>query len=208
MQKAIIFTFVLLMICLGCSPAEKAEDLAALSGKSGKSLSAGQMKAELESLRECCDENARSMGAECCLQLDQMMSAHSSSTTGQADSSFQAGRSINVPPEVAKRWIAVLLKVSKKDGTAQEVTIKVGEEKKIDNTPLSVKIEAFLPSFSMNEQEITSRGAQPVNPAARVRISEEGQADWSGWLFAKMPDVHSFPHESWRVELVGGLEQE
>ena len=60
----------------------------------------------------------------------------------------------------------------------------------------------------MDESGITSRSTETHNPAARVVISEEGMADYEGWLFAAMPEIHPFPHDRYQVLLVEGIPAE
>ena len=42
----------------------------------------------------------------------------------------------------------------------------------------------------MDEGGIMSRSAETQNPAARVVITGDGAADYEGWLFAAMPEIH------------------
>ena len=62
--------------------------------------------------------------------------------------------------------------------------------------------------FVMDESGITSRSADPNNPAVRVVISENGAVDYEGWLFAAMPGIHPYPHERYRVLLIEGIAAE
>ena len=57
----------------------------------------------------------------------------------------------------------------------------------------------------MDDSGITSRGAEPTNPAVRVVITEAGQESYEGWLFATMPEIHPFPHDRYGVFLVEGI---
>jgi len=46
---------------------------------------------------------------------------------------------------------------------------------------------------------------ETLNRAPRIVISEDGMANYQGWLFAAMPEIHPFPHDRYQVLLVEGI---
>jgi len=115
---------------------------------------------------------------------------------------------VKVDEAIAAQWPKVKLAFGPKDGKLEEIVMAVGKKKKLPNTPFEVEVQYFLPSFKMSDAGIVSDGAEPTNPAARILIREAGKPDWSGWLFAKMPDVHAFEHDAYKVILVAGVPKE
>jgi hypothetical protein len=116
---------------------------------------------------------------------------------------------ITLDPEIADDWQAIRVRVVQletMDETFHDIVI--GEEAPLGDTGLTLRAVAFLPDFVMSEAGITSRSADPQNPAARVVIIEEGKDDHEGWLFGAMPEIHAYPHELYGVMLVEGVPAE
>ncbi len=116
---------------------------------------------------------------------------------------------ITLDPEIADDWQAIRVRVvhlETMDETFHDIVI--GEEAPLGDTGLTLRAVAFLPDFVMSEAGITSRSADPQNPAARVVIIEEGKDDHEGWLFGAMPEIHAYPHELYGVMLVEGVPAE
>ncbi len=107
---------------------------------------------------------------------------------------------------IRKAWTGIKVKVVDiKSGKASTYDVPFGTAKPLGDTGLVLTAENFIPDFVMAADGITSRSAEPKNPAAHVVISEEGKPDFKGWLFAAMPDIHPFAHEKYRVLLVAGI---
>ncbi|MEE4271074.1 MAG: hypothetical protein V2I67_05350 [Thermoanaerobaculales bacterium] len=116
---------------------------------------------------------------------------------------------IHLDPETAGDWSAVKIRLVELATMAESFhEVPVGGSAVLGDSGLTLLAEAFIPDFVMDENGITSRSAEPANPAARVVISEDGAADYTGWLFAAMPEIHPFPHETYGVVLVEGIPAE
>ena len=116
---------------------------------------------------------------------------------------------IHLDPATAGDWSAVKVRlVELATMTESFHEVPVGGSAVLGDSGLTLLVEAFIPDFVMDGSGITSRSAEPVNPAARVVISEDGAADYTGWLFAAMPEIHPFPHETYGVVLVEGIPAE
>jgi hypothetical protein len=115
-------------------------------------------------------------------------------------------RAVVVPEEVKAKWKAVKLVIEDKAAkTSKEYTVAVGTELAVPNTKLIVKVLAYLPDLRVGENDITSASNKPNNPAAQVVVREVGKKEWNGWLYAKLPEIHAFPHENIGMRLVGGV---
>jgi len=207
MNRWTLLVLLVALLAWGCTAAEKADDLAALAGGAPAADAKAQMAAKLAELQECCDENSRAMEAECCVELDRMTAAHGNPAGDAAMPQFKAGRPVDVPAEIAARWPAVRLQAGPKE-TPKELVVDVGAKTQVPGTTLEVEVIAFVPTFKMTDGAITSDGAAPRNPAAKVVVREPGREEWSGWLFANMPQVHAFEHEKFTVILLSGVTQE
>ena len=112
---------------------------------------------------------------------------------------------IEVPEEVAARWKAVIVAVIDKATSGQrEFMVDIGEKAPLGETGLTLLVEAFLPAFQMAGGVYSSSSADPVNPAAKVKINDgTGTLLFDGWLFGMYPDTHPFGHEKYAVILKG-----
>ena len=113
---------------------------------------------------------------------------------------------LSLDPEIADAWSAIRIKVvDSESGDEQEFVVELGQAVELGDSGLTLAVQGFVPDFVMDEGGITSRSADPNNPAARVLISEDGAVDYEGWLFAAMPGIHPFPHHRYQVLLVEGI---
>jgi len=116
---------------------------------------------------------------------------------------------IRLDPEIAGAWSGIRLHViDSETGDGHIIDVVLGETVALGESGLTLSAATFVPDFVMDEGGITSRSAETHNPAARVVITEEGMADYEGWLFAAIPEIHPFPHDRYQVLLVEGLPSE
>lgn len=111
-----------------------------------------------------------------------------------------------VPPEVGRAYSGI--KLHWKDSASGEegvLSVPLGGSARLAGSRLEVRADAFLPAFTMQEDLITSTGTEPQNPAARIAVLEEGREVFSGWIFARFPDVHPFSHPRFSLRLDGGV---
>ncbi len=113
-------------------------------------------------------------------------------------------KTIIVPSEVSRRWKAIKLAViDKTRGTENIYLVPVGSPFKVPSTTLTITVEAFLPAFTMEGATITTSSNEPINPGAKVRISENGTSIFQGWLFLKFPNTHAVTHPKYGFSLIG-----
>lgn len=114
--------------------------------------------------------------------------------------------SVTLPDEIRSAWRAIRVDVvDSTTGESTTVEIPIGGSASLGDTGLTLEAVTFVPDFVMDSGGITSRSPEPNNPAARVVIREQGVEDYSGWLFASMPAVHAFPHDTYQVLLLEGV---
>ncbi len=117
--------------------------------------------------------------------------------------------SANVDPDIASAWSGVRIRVIDRDGGTEEMfDIPINGAELLGESGLVLSAGVFLPDFILDENGISSRSAEPINPAVRVVISEDGMEDFEGWLFASMPEIRPYPHQRWEVLLVEGIPAE
>ncbi len=108
------------------------------------------------------------------------------------------------PDSVKGKWKAVKIAVSDKSTKKEAVyTVGIGTQFSIPDTNLAVKVESFLPDFTMSGAVMTSQSNEPKNPAARVRIYEGDKEIFKGWLFSLYPTTHAIQHPKFGFTLVG-----
>jgi len=113
---------------------------------------------------------------------------------------------IRLDSEIAGAWSGIRVHViDSETGDGQIVDVALGETVALGDSGLTLSADTFVPDFVMDEGGITSRSAETQNPAARVVIAEDGMANYEGWLFAAMPEIHPFPHDRYQVLLVEGI---
>jgi hypothetical protein len=111
---------------------------------------------------------------------------------------------IVVPDSVMGKWKAVRIALLDKSADRESVfTVEIGSRYSIPGTKLSIDVESFLPDFTMNGTVMTSLSNEPKNPAARVRIFEDGKEIFDGWLFSIYPTIHAVRHPRYGFTLVG-----
>lgn len=118
---------------------------------------------------------------------------------------MQLNTQVNLDPAIRDSWLGAVVEVTGPDGTAARYHLPYGQSTALGDTGLTAEALLFVPDFVMDEGGITSRSAEPANPALRVRITEDGREPYEGWLFGAMPEIHPFPHEEYSVVLVEGL---
>lgn len=121
----------------------------------------------------------------------------------------ETGVTITVPDDVKEKWVYVVIEVEdRKENKKDEYTAFIGGKFSIPDSDLTVNIGPFLPDFHMDGKTITSRSADPKNPAVAVSVEQDGKqifpttGKW-GWIYGNFPQVHAFQHERYTLTLKG-----
>lgn len=110
---------------------------------------------------------------------------------------------IAVPDFVMGKWKAVKIGVINKNTNKEsDYLIAIGSSVTVPNSKLVIKVETFLPHFTMEGTTLTSQTNELKNPAAQVRISESGKEVFKGWLFSLYPTTHAYQHPVYGFSLV------
>jgi hypothetical protein len=115
-----------------------------------------------------------------------------------------------VPPEVKEKWANVTITIDDKKANKQtDYVVALGDELKIPDSNLTVKVGPFLPDFKMSGEVITSSSNEPNNPAVGIVVFDNGKKVFPpsgevGWLYSKFPTIHSFQHDRFSLVLKSG----
>ena len=79
---------------------------------------------------------------------------------------------------------------NKTDETVQDsVTLHIGEKAVFQDKNLEVHALQFIPDFILAEDnQVATRSMDPNNPALFIKVLQEGEEIFTGWLFANFPD--------------------
>ncbi len=135
-----------------------------------------------------------------CSKKEEQKAENVGSTHGQV----QRKESVVVVPDTVKgKWKAVKIAVTDKTANKETVyTMPLGADFPLPGSNMVVRVENFLPHFSMEGTTLTSQSNEPKNPAAQVRIMEGGKEVFKGWLFSLYPTTHAFQHPKYGFTLV------
>ena len=137
-----------------------------------------------------------------CSQKEEKKPAGTSTSTPQGQVAKKESVVI-VPDSVKGKWKAVVVAVTDKTTNKEaQYTVTIGSTLAIPNSNLAIKVENFLPQFTMEGTTLTSLSNEPKNPAAQVRIMEGGKEIYKGWLFTLYPTAHAFQHSRYGFVLV------
>ena len=115
-------------------------------------------------------------------------------------------KTVVVPTDVKKTWRAVRIAVIDKTRATENIyTVPIGGMSRIPSSNLTITVEAFLPSFVMEGTTMTSSSNELINPSVKVRIVDNGQPVFSGWLFSRFPTTHAITHPKYGFTLVGAV---
>jgi hypothetical protein len=107
-----------------------------------------------------------------------------------------------VSESLREKWKAVKLMVEdKQSNTSKDYKVKLGEELVIPESNLVVKVLDFLPDLKIEGNTFTSASDELLNPSVHIKVLEEGQEVFDGWLFQLFPTVHPFRHNRFNIIL-------
>ena len=111
---------------------------------------------------------------------------------------------IVVPNEVKDHWKSVEVSIFDHKISAEKTyTIPIGEIIHVPDSPLSLEVDTFLPSFIIRDNRMTSVSNETRNPAAYIVVKEQKKQVFAGWVFSLYPDAHAFQNSRYDINLVG-----
>jgi hypothetical protein len=127
-------------------------------------------------------------------------------TGGTTGGATRIPNRLEVPEAVRKAYSGIVLDwKDSTNGKEGKLEVPLGGSADLPGSSLSVSADVYLPAFTMSSDMITSSGIEPENPAARIRVAENGKVLFTGWVFKRFPDVHPFSHPRFSLRLDGGV---
>jgi hypothetical protein len=128
------------------------------------------------------------------------------STETQNETVQQPQRQVVVPDEVKQKYKSLIIAVTdKKSNKDIETEVLIGQKAQPSGTDLTVEVEYYLPDFTMDGNDMTSKSTEENNPAAKIKIYKGDNEVFDGWLFKNFPDMHPFVDEDYAVSLKGSV---
>ncbi len=122
-------------------------------------------------------------------------------TMGGADGGVK--REVRVPPDVKERWKTVSIKFVDKEKKKEKVlAVSVGKDAPVPDTKIAIKVEAFLPNYTIFDEYITSKNNEPENAAVLIELLENGKSVSKGWVFERLPDFNSYKNDKYDIVLM------
>jgi len=83
------------------------------------------------------------------------------------------------------------------DESTPPILLKINEEVSVPGTPYQLKIIDFIPDFYLDEnQKVGSKSPNLLNPAVKLRVSNNGKNIKSPWIFINFPGLQMPPREA------------
>ncbi len=126
-----------------------------------------------------------------------------------AHTNIKSQKEVVLSEDVKAKWKEVKMEITDTSSKATEVlTVKVGDTVPLKKDGFKLKIEAFVPDYSIVEDHIESRSNEAKNPAALVELLEGDKTVAKGWVFKDFPEFNSYNNERIHLTLVSpGVEK-
>lgn len=122
---------------------------------------------------------------------------------GEGATNGGAKREVRVPPDVKEKWKTVSIKFVDKEKKKEKVlALSVGKDAPVPDTKIAIKVEAFLPNYTIFDEYITSKNNEPENAAVLIELLENGKSVSKGWVFERLPDFNSYKNDKYGIVLM------
>lgn len=105
-------------------------------------------------------------------------------------------------PEAAAKWKSADLSVRAAGHAEQRLRVSIGGQQPVTATDLTISVLAYLPSFKINGNTVTSSSNNPDNPAVFVQLRNPQGKLAEGWVFQKLPQFDTFHSDKVTVTLL------
>lgn len=120
----------------------------------------------------------------------------------QDHSKIKSTKEVRVSDEIRAMFKSVNLQVSDNSfGTKDVVKVDIGSKRELKDG-FSLKVEAFLPAYTIFDDHIGSLGNELSNPAVLVKLYKGGEMVSSGWVFEGMAEYNSYSHMRYAIVLM------
>lgn len=110
------------------------------------------------------------------------------------------------PPEVAAKWKSVVLSIRAPGQAEQRLRVAVGGHQSLASSDVTLNVIAYLPSFKVNGDIVTSSSTDADNPAVLLQLKNPRGKLAEGWVFQKLPEFDTFHSDKVAVTLVEALQ--
>ncbi|WP_022852105.1 hypothetical protein [Limisalsivibrio acetivorans] len=114
-------------------------------------------------------------------------------------------KTIKIPKEVSDKYKSLILGVKNEtEGIDVQTEVLIGQKAEVKGTPYAIEVEHYIPDFVIDtDGAFTTRSAEENNPVAKIKIYEEGQLFFDGWLYKNFPNAHgSFTHPDYELTII------
>ena len=121
---------------------------------------------------------------------------------GVMHSGLKGQKEVRLSDEVKAKWKEVTLNIT--DASTKKtvsMTLTVGSTTPVGSDGSKLKIDAFVPDYSISGDHIESRSNEPKNPAVLVTLYKGDKAVAKGWVFKKLPDFNSYNNDRFHIAL-------
>ncbi|MFQ5479991.1 MAG: hypothetical protein ACE5DW_01800 [Thermodesulfobacteriota bacterium] len=102
-------------------------------------------------------------------------------------------KTVKISDEVKKKWTSVTLEISSLQAQAvKTVELKVGSTTQLNDDGYEIKVESFVPDYTIVGDHIESRSNEPNNPAVLLSLLKGDKVETRGWVFTQLPEFNSF----------------
>ena len=125
---------------------------------------------------------------------------------GMPHAPIKSTKPLQLSKEVKAAWKTAEIQVADASAkTSESLKAEIGKKTALKASGFSVKVEAFVPDYTIYEDYIGSKSNQPNNPAIMVELFDKDKSVAKGWIFNKpeFSSFNSFKHDRFSVALVG-----
>lgn len=122
--------------------------------------------------------------------------------SNQDHSKLKSAKPVKVTDAIKAKYKSVSLQVTDNSkGTKDVIKVVIGTKKALADG-FSIKVDTFLPDYSIYEDYIASKTEVLNNPAVMVELYKGDEVVSSGWVFEMMAQYNSYSHIRYAVALL------
>ncbi len=114
-------------------------------------------------------------------------------------------KTVKISDEVKKKWTSVRLEISDMKAQASKtVDLRVGSTTQLTDDGFKVKVEYFIPDYTIVGNHIETRSNEAKNPAVLIDLLKGDKVETRGWVFTQLPEFNSFNNKRFVFVLKAG----
>jgi hypothetical protein len=120
----------------------------------------------------------------------------------QDHTNLKSTKPVKVTEAIKAKYKSVNIQISDNStGIKDVIKIDVGSKKALADG-FSVRVDVFLPDYSIFDDYIASNSEELNNPAVMVELYKDDKVVASGWVFEEMAQYNSYSHIRYGVALM------